>query len=315
VIWDKVLTGGFLVALLAAGVRLATPLLLAALGEIFAERAGVLNVGLEGMMLVGALFAFIGSFYTHSPWLGLLCGMMAAGLVSLLHAYLSITVAADQVVSGLGINLLSLGLVTFVYRALFGVTSLPPTAQRFHETAIPGLSRLPVLGDILFRHHALVYLSLVLVPIAFVVLFRTTFGLRVVAVGEDPGTADAVGIGVCRMRYACVIVGGLLAGMAGSSLSLGQLNLFRETMVAGRGYIAIAVVMLGHWNPFGALAAALLFGVVDSLQLRLQAVGIGSLPPQALLALPYLVTVLVLASRAGRAVAPRALSVPYVKQR
>jgi ABC-type uncharacterized transport system permease subunit len=315
VIGETLLTDTFLVALLAAGVRLATPLLLAALGEIFAERAGVLNVGLEGMMLVGALFAFVGSYYTHSPLLGLVCGMVAAGLVSLLHGYVSITIAADQVVSGLAINLLSLGLVTFVYRALFGVASVPPTAERFHEIAVPVLSSIPGLGNILFRHHALVYLSLVLVPVAYVVLFKTTFGLRVVAVGEDPSTADAVGIGVRRMRYVCVITGGLLAGMAGSSLSLGQLNLFRETIVAGRGYIAIAVVMLGHWNPFGALAAALLFGVVDSLQLRLQAMGTSSLPPQALLALPYLVTVLVLASRAGRAVAPKALCVPYVKQR
>jgi general nucleoside transport system permease protein len=313
--WNNLLSDTFLVALLASGVRLATPLLLAALGEVFAERSGVLNVGLEGMMLVGALFGFVGSYYTRSPWAGLLLGMAAAGLVGLLHAYVSVTLAADQVVSGLAINLLALGLVTFVYRALFGVSSAPPTAVRFREIALPGLSQIPVIGPVLFTHHALVYLGLLLVPVAYIALFKTTFGLRVISAGEDPQTADAVGINVARVRYTCVLLGGLMAGMAGVSLSLGQLNLFRENMVAGRGYIAIAVVMFGHWNPLGALGAAVLFGVVDALQLRVQALGIAGIPPQMLLALPYLVTVILLISRVGRAIAPRALCVPYVKQR
>jgi len=313
--WEKVLTEAFVLGLLAAGVRLATPLLLAALGEIFAERSGILNIGVDGMMLIGALCGFLGSYYTGVPCIGALTGMLGAGMISLIHAYLSVSLATDQVVSGLAINLLCLGLATFLNRGIFGMPLLPPQAASFPPIAIPLLSEIPYIGPALFNHHALVYLALLLVPISYVVLFKTTFGLRISAVGEDPRAAEAVGVNVRRVRYACVFIGGMLAGMGGATLSLAQLSFFKESIVAGRGFIAIAVVMLGRWNPLGALIAALIFGIADAFQLHLQAVGVTTVPSQLLLSLPYLVTIVALLIRVGRPVLPAALGIPYTKER
>ncbi len=312
--WEKVLTEAFIVGLLATGVRLATPLLLAALGEIFAERSGILNISVDGMMLIGALCAFLGSYYSGSPWIGVLTGMLGAGVISLVHAFLSITVAADQVVSGIALNLLSLGLATFFNRGIFGLPLLPPKAAAFTTVAVPLLGSIPFIGPILFNHHGLVYLAFLLVPISSIILYKTTFGLRITAVGENPRAAEAVGINVARVRYISVAVGGLLAGVAGATLSLAQLNFFKESIVAGRGFISIAVVMFGRWNPLGALAAALIFGIADAFQLHLQAVGGAFVPAQVLLSLPYLVTILALLIRIGRPALPKALAIPYAKE-
>lgn len=313
-VWERILTIAFLVSVLGAGVRLATPLLFAALGELFAERSGVLNIGIEGMMLFGALCGFLGSYFTQNAWVGLLTAMLGGGVLSLIHAYLSITLGADQVVSGIAINLLALGLVTFLNRAIFGLPMLPPSATPFTKIEIPVLSTIPFLGPLLFSHHALVYVALLLVPIAYVALFKTTFGLRVLAVGEDPHGAEAVGINVARIRYLCVLIGGMLAGAGGVTLSLANLNLFKESIVAGRGYIAIAIVMFARWNPATTLGAAFLFGVVDALQMHIQSLGVAVVPPQLLLSLPYIATVLFLISRTGAMAAPAALCVPYVKE-
>jgi simple sugar transport system permease protein len=312
--WSELLTIAFASSLASATVRLAAPLLLAAIGEVFAERSGILNVGVEGMMLIGALTGFLGSFLTRNPWGGLLAAMIGSGLIALLHGFLSITLHCDQVVSGIGINLLALGLTTFANRALFGIRTVPPSAVAFREISLPLLSDVPIIGPLLFSHHALVYLGLLVVPVSHFVLFRTMFGLNVSAVGEKPSGAEAAGVDVAKVRYVCVLIGGLLAGAAGAALSLAQLNLFKESMVAGRGYIAIAVVMFGRWRPVGALGAALLFGLADALQLRLQAMGLVVLPSQLLLSLPYLATILALVGRAGGAVTPSALAVPYTKE-
>ncbi len=313
--WERVLTIAFLGGVLGAGMRLATPLLFAALGELFAERSGILNIGIEGMMLFGALCGFLGSYFSDNPWVGLLTAMIGGGLLSLIHAYLSITLGSDQVVSGIAINLLALGLVTFLNRAIFGLPTLPPSAAPFTKIDIPVLSGIPLLGPLLFSHHALVYVALILVPLVYVILFKTTFGLRVSAVGEAPRGAEAVGINVERIRYICVFIGGMLAGAGGATLSLANLNLFKESIVAGRGYIAIAIVMFARWNPVTTLGAALLFGMVDALQLHIQSVGIAAVPPQLLLSLPYIVTVLFLVSRAGASAAPSALCIPYLQKR
>ncbi len=312
--WEQMLTVAFLGSVLGAGVRLAAPLLFAALGELFAERSGVLNIGIEGMMLFGALCGFLGSYFSRNAWIGLLTAMIGGGLLSLIHAYLSITMGADQVVSGISINLLAQGLVTFLNRAIFGLPMLPPSAVPFTKIEIPLLSKIPLLGPLLFSHHALVYVALALVPIVYVTLFRTTFGLRVSAVGEDPRGAEAVGIDIARTRYICVILGGMLSGIGGVTLSLANLNLFKESIVAGRGYIAIAIVMFARWNPVTTLGAAFLFGIVDALQMHIQSLGIALVPPQLLLSLPYIATVLFLVSRAGASSAPSALCVPYVKE-
>jgi general nucleoside transport system permease protein len=312
--WQQLLSTTFLVALLSSTVRLAMPILLAGLGETFAERSGILNIGIEGIMLIGAMAGLIGSRVTGSPWLGLVCGILAGMVMALLHAFLSVTVVADQVVSGLSVNILSLGIAMFTFRSLYGLAGQAVKAPGFDVLPIPVLSQLPVIGPILFRQQALVYLGLLLVPVAYLVLFRTTFGQQVTATGEDPRAAESMGVDALRTRYACVLVGGATAGMAGVFLSLGELRGFSELMVAGRGFIAVAVVMFGRWNPVGALLAALLFGLADAFQLHLQAFSISNIPPQALQALPYLVTVLAVVSGIGRGFIPSALCVPYRRE-
>ena len=313
--WQQLLSASFLISLLSSCLRLAMPLLIAGLGETFAERSGILNVGLEGTMLMGAMVGFVASRLTDNPWLGLLFGILAGMLMALLHAYLSISVGADQVVSGLSINILSLGLSVLTFRALFGLAGQTVKAPGFDIFSIPILSEIPLIGPILFHQQILVYLGLLLVPIAYFVLFRTNFGQQITAVGEDPHAAESMGVNVMRIRYASVVIGGAAAGMAGVFLSLGELRGFSELMVAGRGFIAIAVVMFGRWNPLGALLAALLFGLADALQLHLQAFSITSIPPHILHGLPYLVTILAVVSGIGKGFIPTALCVPFRRRR
>ena len=311
-IWETLLSTSFIVGLLASSVRLATPLLLAALGETFAERAGVLNIGVEGLMIVGALAGFLAGHFSGNPWIGALAGCVAGILLSSIHAYLSAILGADQVVSGLAINLLALGLAVFVFRAAFGIPASDPRSPTFESVSIPLLSKIPFVGEILFNQHAWVYLSWLLVPICYLVLYKTTWGLKVTAVGENPIAAEAAGVNVRSTRFLAVLIGGALGGLSGMTLALAQLGFFKEVMVAGRGFIAIAIVMLGGWNPVGVLVAALLFGAADSLQLRLQTVGVDRyLPPQFLVSLPYLLTLLALLGRSGRKLIPSALTVPF----
>ena len=311
-IWDTLLSTSFIVGLLASSVRLATPLLLAALGETFAERAGVLNIGVEGLMIVGALAGFLAGHFSGNPWIGALAGCVAGILFSSIHAYLSAVLGADQVVSGLAINLLALGLAVFAFRAVFGIPASDPRSPTFESLPIPFLSKIPFVGEILFNQHAWVYLSWLLVPICYLVLYKTTWGLKVTAVGENPIAAEAAGVNVRSTRFVAVLIGGALGGLSGMTLALAQLGFFKEVMVAGRGFIAIAIVMFGGWNPVGVLVAALLFGAADSLQLRLQTVGVDRyLPPQFLASLPYLLTLLALLVRSGRKLIPSALTVPF----
>jgi general nucleoside transport system permease protein len=301
-----------LVGLFASGIRLATPLLLAALGETFTERSGVLNIGVEGLMIVGALAGFLAGYYTGNVWAGALAGALAGVALSCLHAYLSAVVGANQVVSGLAINLLAFGLAALLFRASFGIPTSDPRSPTFAIVAIPILSQIPFFGAIVFNQHAWVYLAWALVPLSYLVLYRTSWGLKVTAVGQNPIAAEAAGISVRTTRFLAVVIGGALAGLGGMTLSLSQLGFFKEAMVSGRGFIAIAIVMFGRWNPLGVLGAALLFGVADALQLRLQTSGLGDVvPSQFFLALPYLLTILVMLGGSGRRAMPSALSVPY----
>lgn len=300
----------FWIGLLAAAVRLATPILLAALGELFAERAGVLNIGLEGMMLCGALGGFLGSQATGNPWIGVLTGVFAGCLLALLFAYLTITLSADQVICGIMVNLLALGATGFLHRSIYGITTIIPSATPLKDWHIPYLSEIPFLGPILFQQNPMVYISIALVFVCWFILARTTWGLKIRAVGEYPQSADSVGVSVAKVRYAAVLGCGALAGMGGAFLSLGQLNMFVEHMTAGRGFIALAVVIFGRWHPLGALGASLLFGAAEALQIRIQALGI-DIPFQFLAILPYALTVVALVSIAGRSVQPAALGLPY----
>ena len=311
--WNQILTQTFFIGVLAAGIRLATPILLASLGEIFAERAGVLKIGIEGEMLIGALFGFLGAFYLKNIWLGLLIGMAAAALFSLIAGVMSITLQVDQAITGITLNILALGLTSFVYRFILGTSMIPPSIKALKVLKVPILAQIPILGPIVFQQNVIVYITVfVLVPACTFILFKTTFGLNLRAVGEYPLAADTVGVNVIAVRYICVLVGGLFSGLGGAFMTLAQLNMFTENMTAGRGFIALAAVIFGKWHPVGAMVATLLFGTADALQLRLQALGV-QVPYQFLLMLPYVLTIIALVGVVKRTNAPAALAVPYEK--
>jgi simple sugar transport system permease protein len=291
---------------------LATPIVYGSLGGLFSERAGIVNIGLEGMMLTGAFAGVAVSQFSGFAWLGVLAAVAAGGLLGLLHGVITVKFAGNQVVSGTGINIFALGFTAYMSQVLWGsrgasegyVPGLPPIS-------IPLLQDVPILGDIISGHTPLVYLMIVITVLSYVILFKTPFGLRIRAVGERPEAADTAGINVFKTKYLCLIISGMLAGVGGAFLSLGHLNLFALGMTGGRGFIALAAMILGKWMPFGAFGAGVLFGFADALQMRLQSLGI--LPPQIILAIPYILTVAVLAGVVGKAIPPSNYK-PYVKE-
>ncbi len=298
----------FVVSTLAGGVQLGTPLLLAALGETYAERSGVMNLGVEGTMLVGAFAGFWGTFTFSNLWIGVLIGVLAGGLMGLVMAFTSVTLHADQIVSGISVTLLGIGISIFLYGSIFGPS--PARIEGFDPINIPVLSQIPVLGPVLFQNNILIYLALLLVPVSAFVLFKTTLGLSIQAVGENPVAADTAGVNVYRIRYLCVILGGAFAGLAGAFLSLGYLNVFVNNMTAGRGWIAVILVIFGRWNPFIVLGGAYLFGTINALELRIQLVST-NVSPQLLTMLPYAVAIGVLLLVYRRQKPPAALGEPY----
>jgi len=298
-----------IIGLLAATLRIATPILLAGLGEVFAERAGVLNLGIEGIMLMGAIFGFIAAYLSGSLWVGLLVAMMVGLLAGLLMGLLAVTLGLNQHVSGLGVTLLASGLALFSFRVMFKGTSSAPTIAPFRQLSLPGLGLLAPI----FEQYGLTYFAFLLVPAVWWVLHRTTFGLWIRAVGENPEAADTAGGNVALVRYAALAIGGVLMGLGGAFLSLAQLGSATFGIVAGRGWVAIALVIFGNWQPEKVLLGALLFGGVEALQLRLRAVGL-QVPYQFLLSLPYLVTILALALAGRNAAYPAALLKPYKRE-
>jgi simple sugar transport system permease protein len=303
----------FVVAWLTASLRLAGPVLLAALGETFAEQSGVLNIGIEGTILLGALTSFLVSYYTGMIWLSLFAAVLVGIAANLLLAWMYVTVRASQVVAGLVFNVLALGVASAVYRKALGNSAVPESIAMFQPLHILFLGNIPVIGPVLFGQTILFYLTIALAFVAHFVLFRTNFGLALRASGENPAAADSAGISVYRMRYAGTLISGAAAGMAGGYLVLAQVGLFRETIVSGQGFIALGIVIFGRWHPLKATVAAMVFGACDALQLSLQIYGT-HVPPQLLLALPYIVTILAISGLfGGRAVQPAALMTPYVK--
>jgi general nucleoside transport system permease protein len=310
----SLLTGAQMDGFLQATTRLAIPIMLAALGGMFSERAGVLNIALDGMMLVGSLTGFVVAYLTGSLWLGVVAGMLAGAALGVVLGFYTVTLASNQVVVGVAINLLAIGVTSFAYRAVFGTGTEQPRVDSFAGIDIPGLRDVPVLGPLFFEQDPLVYLTLVLVAASWVVLFRSAFGTRVIAVGEHPGAAETLGISVAHTRYLCLIISGLFAGVGGAYLSLSATGVFLDNMTAGRGYIALAILVLGRRQPFGILAASLVFGAADALQLRGQTFGFG-IPYQFFLMLPYALTIVVLIGLVRRADAPAALGVPFQRNR
>lgn len=301
-------------AVLATGIVAGTPLLFAALGELLSERAGVMNLGVEGMMLIGAVTGFAIDVYTHNQWLGILAAMLAGGLLALIHAFLTITLKANQVVSGLALTIFGTGLSAYLGKPLVGI----PAPATFKAVAVPGLSQIPWLGPIFFKHDLLVYLSFVIVALFWFLLYKTKTGLIVRAVGENPGAVDAAGINVFRVRYLAVVMGGMLAGAAGAYLSLAYAPSWLENMTAGRGWIAVSLVIFAMWNPVRAIIGAYIFGAIDALGFHMQTVGV-MIPSYFLKMLPYLFTFIILIvmtreTKNRRVATPDALGLPYSRE-
>jgi simple sugar transport system permease protein len=300
----------FVVSLIASTIRLATPILIPALGQIYTQRAGILNLSVEGTMLMGSIAGFAVACGTGSLWLGLLAGIATGVLFSLIMAWLSITVRANQVIAGIGLNILAAGLAAYIYRVIFGIRALPAQIVPFQSLDVKGLSDLPVVGPILFQHNWLVYLAFSLVPATWFVLEKTTYGLKIKAVGEHPRAADSKGVSVAGIRYSAVLIGGAYAGLGGAFMTIAYLSSFTESVIGGRGYIAVSVVIFARFLPKRAMWGALLFGLASALQLRLQALGV-DIASQLLLMLPYLATIVALIFASKKAEMPGAYAVPY----
>jgi simple sugar transport system permease protein len=298
-------------ALLVATLRLAAPLLLAALGELIVERGGVVNIGIEGMMLAGAFIAFGLALATGSPAAGCAAALALGAAIGLVFAAFAVWRRADQIVVGLAVNLLALGATGLAARALWG--GAVPAGPRWDELAVPGLASLPGVGPVLFRQTPFVWAAIGVAAAVALGLARTRAGLRLRAVGESARAADAEGVDVARVRTAALVLGGALAGLAGASLTVAQTNSFTEGMTAGRGFLALAIVIFGRWRPTGVALGALFFGATTALQFRLQARGF-DVPYPVFLMLPYAIALAVLAFAAGRARAPADLGRPYRRE-
>ncbi|MCE5342400.1 MAG: ABC transporter permease [Eubacteriales bacterium] len=305
----------FLVTLLAAGVRMAMPILLAATGEVFAERSGMLNINLEGQMLMGAFVSFVVGYYTHSMVLALAAGILAGVLTAMLMSLACITWHAQHTVVGITLNMFVLGFTSFWYRVAFGITTSPPKADLAGSgtQAIPLLSKIPLLGPVLFNQSFLFYAALIIVAVSYFVIFKTRFGLKIRAVGEYPRAAETMGVNQIKIRYISMAICGALAGLGGTFLSIISLNRFVDNITASRGFIALAIVIFGKWNPWLVLCGSLFFGIVDALQLRLQAIGL-NVPYHLMLMLPYALTIVVMVFTAGKSESPAALGQDYERE-
>lgn len=299
-----------IISLITATLRIATPLIFTALGGTFSERSGVVNIGLEGMMTIGAFFAVYGTHITGSPVIGMLFAIVAGGLLALVHAFLSINLKSDQVISGTAINLFATALASFLIYTLFNTGGQTDLVKTLPFNIPESIKSIPYLGDFLGGLNWFVIIAIVLVFVCHFVLYKTSLGLRIRAVGEHPKAADTLGINVYKIRYGCVILSGMLAGLGGAALSIGITPIYREGMVSGRGFIALAAVIFGNWTPIGSFGACLLFAFGQSFEILAQGFG-WSLPSEVFTMIPYLLTMLALAGFVGKTSAPAASGEPY----
>jgi simple sugar transport system permease protein len=295
-------------ALFAAMLRYATPLIFASLGGLFSERSGVINIALEGMLLMGAFFAVLGADLTGSWFLGLLCGMISGGLLALIHAIFAVSLRADQIVSGTALNFLALGITSYLFLNRYGTQGTPENLPAVPDVTLPGVESIPFIGDIFGQVNLLIWIALALVLVVWVVVFRTPPGLRLRSAGENPLAAETAGLSVVKTRYIAVVTSGMLAAAGGAYLSIGFVHSFSQNMTIGKGFIALAALIFGRWRPGGALAAALLFGFSSALAQRLPVFS----PSAATLfqSLPYVLTLVAVAGVIGRSIPPAALGRP-----
>ena len=304
---EKIFTTVVIVGILSSAIRLATPYLFASIGEAFSQLSGVLDLGVDGIMLMGAYAAFFVVLNTGNLWLGVLAALVVGLLMGLLMSVISVTLKAEQGISGIGLYMFGLGLSSLLFKVTIGTVK---TVEGFQDIKIPLLGDIPILGEVLFNNNILVYMAFLLVPAAWWILEKTTWGLKIKAAGQNPAAADSLGVNVNRVRYMSVCLGAMLAGLAGASLSIALVNLFQENLTAGAGFIAVALVYFGGWKPLGILGGALLFSTVTGIQLWMQVLGV-NIPSDVAVMLPYLLTIVVLAFTMNRAQQPAALNVPF----
>lgn len=307
---SDLLSATVVLGILASGIRLATPYLYAALGETFSQRSGVLNLGVEGQMLLGAFAAFYVVFNTGNLWLGVLISILIGALMGLAMAFVTVNLQAEQGISGIGFYLFGLGMSDLLFQRLLGTVE---TVKGFPKIELPVLSSLPVVGKVFFQHNILVYIAFLLVPVSWFVINKTTLGLKIRSVGENPEAADSLGVSVAGIRYFTVILGGAFSGLAGASQSIALLNVFQQNMTSGLGFIAVALVYFGGWRPFGVMGGALIFSMVNSLQLWIQVLGI-PVPSDIAVMMPYILTILVLVVSVSRMTTPSALTKPFKRE-
>lgn len=308
---QQIFTLSFLSAFLAATVRLAVPLIYGGLGETISEKSGILNIGIEGVMLSGAFFSFAGAWYSGSLLVGLLCGILGGVLVSSLHALLSINLAKDQSVSGLALNMLMLGVTSFLFKLMSNGQNYQQL-KTLPTIKIPLLAQIPLIGEAFFAQDVLTYIVYLLLILTLVFYKKTNLGLSFAAIGENPHAAESAGIPVHKYQWISMLCNGILGGVGGAYLVLAQLGVFTENMTSGRGYIALATVILGRYTPFGMFGAALLFGAANALQIRLQTIGV-PISPFLLALLPYVITLIAMLWAIGKNSQPESLSKPYIK--
>lgn len=304
---SDLLSSAVLLGIASSGIRLATPYLFATIGETFGQLSGVLNLGVEGIMLMGAYAGFYTTFKTGNPWLGLLVAILVGALMGLAMAVISVTLQAEQGISGIGIYLFGLGMSDLLFQKTLGTVE---TVSGFSPIAIPVLSEIPFLGPVFFNHSLMVYGAYLLIPVAWFVLNKTTWGLQIKAVGQNPAAADALGVSVTKVRYLTSIFGGIMSGIAGASLSIALLNVFQQNLTSGMGFIAVALVYFGGWSPLGVLAGSLLFSLVNALQNWVQVLGI-PIPSDFAVMMPYVLTILALIFAVRKVNQPAALTKPF----
>ncbi len=307
---SDLLSATVIIGIISSGIRLATPYLFASIGEMFGQRSGVLNLGVEGQMLLGSFVAFYVTLKTNNLWLGVLAAMAVGALMGLAMAFVTVNLHATQGISGIGFYLFGMGMSNLLFQKLVGTVE---GVRGFQKISVPLLGKIPVIGEIFFNQNILVYLAFLLVPVAWFVLNKTTLGLKIRAVGENPEAADSLGVSVAGIRYLTVIMGGVFSGIAGASLSVALLNVFQQNMTAGQGFIAVALVYFGSWKPFGILGGALLFSMINALQLWIQVLGI-PIPAELAVMMPYILTILVLTLSVSKGRGPSALTKVFERE-
>lgn len=310
-----ILQATFIVSLLSGMFRMAAPILLAALGELITERSGVLNLGVEGTMVMGGFAGFLATHLTGSLWMGVLWAMIAGATMSALMAFVVVLLKADQTIAGLTINIIAAGVSLYLFRITFvgRATENLATVETFEAVPIPLLSKIPFLGETLFNQNVLTYIALIFVLLIYLFLYQTKYGLILRSIGDNPRAVDMKGVKVTLYQFLGVVFGGIMAGLGGSFLTLASAGLFSPGIVAGRGWIALAIVILGNWKPVNIMLAALFFGFLDTFQLQVQGIGV-NFPYQILVAMPYILTIVVLVVGRGKSGSPLALGKPYLRE-